>query len=76
MDVLLVAKLKTLTKMPDKPTIIAAEAVQYIAEHLKIRLEQKGPHTLNAKLIIKTESSEHVISEDSISYEPRPVTFC
>lgn len=62
--------------MPDKPTIIAAEAIQYIAEHLKIQLEQKGPHTLNAKLIIKTESSEHVISEDSISYEPRPVTLC
>ena len=76
LDVLLVAKLKTLTKIPDESTIIAAEAIQYIVDHLKIQLEQKGPHTLNAKLIIKTESSEHVISEDSISYEPRPVTFC
>lgn len=61
--------------MPDKTTIIA-EAVQYIAEHLKIKLEQKGPNTLNAKLIIKTVNSEHVISEDSIHYEPRPTMFC
>lgn len=61
--------------MPDK-TIIIAEAVQYIADHLKIQLEQKGPHTLNAKLIIKTANSEHVISEDFLDYESHPVTFC
>lgn len=60
----------------DKSEIIA-EAVLYMADHLKIKLEQSGNHYITAKLILETNSgAQRVISEDSISYEPRPTVFC
>ena len=74
--ILIVHVIKTLKVIPDKATIIT-EAVMYMADHLKIKLEQSGNHYIKAKLILEmNDSTQRVISEDSMSYEPRPTLFC
>lgn len=51
---------------------IISQAVIYIADNLTIKLEQPGPHSIKAKLLLRG----HVISEDTINYEPRETKFC
>jgi hypothetical protein len=48
------------------------QAVQYMVDHIKIKLEQTGSNIIKAKLLIRTDDGiESIISEDSITYNPK-----